>query len=448
MNLFCIAVDLQRNLFEGSVPTELWALQSLSMIDFDKNQLTGTIQSEIGNLQKLEWIDVDQNMLTGTLPNAFTNLTKLEYVDLSNNRFEGQIPDTLWQTDTEVLYISQNDVVGSIPDDFCREEKLIEVDDSNWFADTPKVNCSCCQEGKCYMWDLDGKSENIQCPLDNLFEFEFFKEYEVQDNVVNETIKQGIGPISSQARLCLSPTGCYDFTVQENSDDPSLSQFYTLARYPEGADFCSAIDVCGEIIGEDHTKRAGLNHFTQLAAPDLSKLNEQDSATYKALCDVLTRDEMYEEYQICDGSLLQRYVLLYFYYSLNLDFDFLDLATNHTCEWPGVSCASSNNFIKRLDLSSQNLKGSIITEIGLLKTLEEIDLSNNTFVGTIDPATYMNLPDLKVVRLGTNEFGGTFPNEMLEFEKLTEFNISGNLFVGSLPEDVSYSRELSKLNAK
>jgi len=136
---------------------------------------------------------------------------------------------------------------------------------------------------------------------------------------------------------------------------------------------------------------------------------------------------------------------LYFYYSHGLDFDFIDLATNHTCEWPGVSCDSNDKFIKRFVLPSKNLQGNLITEIGLLKTLEEIDLSDNSFNGTIDPAAYIELPDLKVVRLGTNEFGGTFPSEMLEFKDIEKFNISGNLFVGSLP-DVSYSQKLGKIN--
>jgi len=178
----------------------------------------------------------------------------------------------------------------------------------------------------------------------------------------------------------------------------------------------------------------------------LTKLDEQDSATYKALCDVVTKDDMYDKYQICDGTLLQRYVLLHFYYSIQLDFDFVDLASDHSCEWPGVSCDSNKKFIKRLDLPSKNLRGSLVTEIGLLKSLEEIYLSYNALRGTIDAAAYMKLPDLKVVRLESNEFGGTFPSEMLELKSLVEFNISGNQFVGSLPEDISFSKELSKSN--
>ena len=311
-------------------------------------------------------------------------------------------------------------------------------------------------EGKCYVWDFNLDIEHIQCPSDNIITFEYKVKYEVIDNVVNEKVEQDIGQRESVAKMCLSPTGCYDFKVQLTKEQVPNSFSNFSVGYKIGAenlsvynntdeiDFCDAVNVCGEMIDKEHAKRAGLNHLTQLAAPDLTKLDEQDSPTYKALCDVITKDEMYNKYQICDGTLLQRYVLLYFYYSHGLDFDFVDLATDHTCKWPGVSCDSSNTFIKSLDLSSKNLQGSLITELGLLKTLEEIDLSYNALVGTIDPATYMNLSDLKSVRLGTNEFGGTFPSEILEFKDLVEFSISGNLFVGSLPDDISYGKELGK----
>jgi len=449
-------VVLEQNSLEGSIPKELWTLSSLRMIIFDKNRLIGSIRSEIGNLRQLEFFDADQNKLTGKLPNVFTNLTKLQTMDLSGNRFEGQIPDTLWQSNIDNFFITLNDVVGTVPVDFCSEEKNIRVDDSNWFTDAPKVDCPCCSEGKCYMWDLARDIEHIQCPSNNIIEFPYIVQYQVTDTVANEIVERNIGDRQSTAHLCLSPTGCYDFKVQQAMEQVSNSFANFSAGYKIGAeklsvfkedetDVCIAVNVCGEMVGKDHKKRAGVNHLTQLAASDLSKLGDKDSATYKALCDVVTRDEMYNEYQVCDGTLLQRYVLLYFYYSQKLNFDFLDLATNHTCMWPGVSCDSSNKFIKHIDLSSSNLRGSIVTEIGLLNSLEEIDLSNNEFVGTIDPMVYMNIQGLKVVRVGRNKFRGNFPSDMLEFKNLTEFNISGNLFVGTLPKDLSYPEELSKL---
>lgn len=325
-------------------------------------------------------------------------------MDLSENRFEGQIPDTLWQTNAEPIFLSHNDIVGKVPDDFCSEDNLIRVDDSNWFTDTAQVNCSCCNKGKCYMWDLSEEVEHIQCPSNNINIFGYSVLYEIKDKINKEKIIRGTGNRSDIAEMCLSPTGCYDFNVQLTDEGLMSSKAIFSARYKKGSeqlsvfnetdetDVCDAVNMCGEIIGKDHMKRAGVNHITQLAVSDLYKLDKEDSATYKALCNIVTRDEMYEEYEVCDGTLLQRYILLYFYYSQKLDFDFLNLARSHTCEWPGVSCDSSNKFIKRLDLSSKDLEGSIITEIGLLKSLEEIDLSNNTFVGTIDASVYKNLP--------------------------------------------------------
>ena len=442
------------------MPKEVWSLSNLEEFNADFNQLTGSLPEDVHQLTALEWLDIDSNLFEGSIPNIFNEMPNLMYLDLSNNKFTGQFPDSIWNLQYEDFYMFENDLVGEVPSSFCDKVSGMLVDDSNWFALNPKVKCDCCDDSSCYVWDyrFSHEFEPIQCPNDNIITFDYEDSYRVTDNVANKNIVQGTSGSERIANMCLSPTGCYDFEVQLSENKGLITSTNFSAGYQIGAeklstfndtdetDVCGAINMCGEVIDIEHPKRVGLNHLTQLAAPDLTKLDEEDSATYKALCDVVTKDKMYEEYQICDGTLLQRYVLLYFYYSQKLDFDFDKLATDHTCKWPGVSCDSNNKFIKSLDLPRKNLQGNIITEIGLLKTLEEIDLSNNAFRGTIDPAAYMNLPDLKVVRLGSNEFGGTFPSAMVELKDLVELDISGNLFVGALPEGVSYPKELSKFN--
>lgn len=437
-------INLEQNSFESKIPKEFWELSNLRWINFDENKLTGTIDSNIGNLRQLKWINIDHNLLTGELPDVFTNLTKLKTLDFSSNQFQGQIPLTLWQTSMEQIILDDNDLSGIVPDDSCSAEKFILVDDSRWFEDNPKVNCGCCKNEECFIWDIDQDDEHIYCPSQNIHAFDYIKFYEITDNIAQEKIVVDVGSERRKAKFCLSPTGCYNTNLQQSvKEDPLLFENPkpdTFKNISIGT--CDALNVCGKVIGEYHARRADLNHLTQLAAPNVSKLEEKDSATNKAVCDVITRDMKYEKYSICDGTLLQRYVLLYFYYSQKLDFDFLNLANKDTCEWPGVSCDMNGKFIKRLNLAEQNLQGSIITEIGLLKSLEEIDLSNNALIGTIDSALYKNLPNLQVFRLGTNKFSGLFPEGLVELEQLKECNISGNLFVGSLPQDFVYSKEL------
>jgi len=79
----------------------------------------------------------------------------------------------------------------------------------------------------------------------------------------------------------------------------------------------------------------------------------------------------------------QRYALLSLYFSMGLD-DYtsrntrgrgLEVGFDNECYWDGVHCV--NGLVTRLDLSKQDLLGTIPTVIGLLANLEVLNLSQN-----------------------------------------------------------------------
>ena len=148
---------------------------------------------------------------------------------------------------------------------------------------------------------------------------------------------------------------------------------------------------------------------------------------------------------MCDGTLLQRFVLAFFYFSQGLSpNEELALATSRTCEWPGITCESQNNFVTHLIIPNKDLKGNLITEIGLLTSLKEINLSNNTLSGYIHPSLYNKLPLLEIFNIGANNLGGSIPIEVLIHQKMKEFNVSRNNFVGTLSHSMTYSESLGK----
>ena len=46
---------------------------------------------------------------------------------------------------------------------------------------------------------------------------------------------------------------------------------------------------------------------------DLSILDDPSLPEYKALCWIMTEDTLFHDYDVCDGTLLQRYVMALFY---------------------------------------------------------------------------------------------------------------------------------------
>lgn len=78
---------------------------------------------------------------------------------------------------------------------------------------------------------------------------------------------------------------------------------------------------------------------------------------------------------------------------------------------------------RSLDLSGQNLTGSLKAEIRMVSTLEYIDLSDNNFTGL--PAEIGQLSSLETLNLSNNQFTG-LPHELGNLSKLKYLNLSGN----------------------
>ncbi|XP_042491631.1 probable LRR receptor-like serine/threonine-protein kinase At3g47570 [Macadamia integrifolia] len=80
---------------DGSLPTEIGNLKSLSLLDISNNNPSGEIPSSISDCNSLEHLNMGLNLLEGTIPQSFTLLKGLQDLDLSLNNLSGQIPKDL-----------------------------------------------------------------------------------------------------------------------------------------------------------------------------------------------------------------------------------------------------------------------------------------------------------------------------------------------------------------
>jgi Leucine-rich repeat (LRR) protein len=82
------------------------------------NNLQGTLPTEIAALRSLSELRVYFNNIGGTLPTELGSLTSLSLLDLEVNHFEGNLFfDQLLNTNYTLKYLrgSDNKFVGSIP---------------------------------------------------------------------------------------------------------------------------------------------------------------------------------------------------------------------------------------------------------------------------------------------------------------------------------------------
>jgi len=117
--------------------------------------------------------------------------------------------------------------------------------------------------------------------------------------------------------------------------------------------------------------------------------------------------------------------------------------SNTPCtDWYGVTCLLGN--VHQINLNTNNLTGSIPTEIGNLTNLFVLKLNDNSLGGTI-PASIGNLSNLASLELISNSLTGSIPVEMGNLTNLGNLRLDNNSLSGSLPVELSSLTNLSLL---
>ncbi|HTJ48126.1 MAG TPA: hypothetical protein VL443_01635 [Cyclobacteriaceae bacterium] len=116
----------------------------------------------------------------------------------------------------------------------------------------------------------------------------------------------------------------------------------------------------------------------------------------------------------------------------------------HTTNWGNSSTSLSNwygvtldasGYVKEVDLSNNNLNGTIPAEVGNLCHVTDLNLSNNKIKGNI-PATFANFINLNNMWLNDNQMTGIIPDYVLSApgNRVSYVNLSYNKFYGKFSD--------------
>ncbi|KAA8546925.1 hypothetical protein F0562_003354 [Nyssa sinensis] len=86
-----------------------------------------------------------------------------------------------------------------------------------------------------------------------------------------------------------------------------------------------------------------------------------------------------------------------------------------------------------LDISSNNLSGTVPESFGTCSHLESLDISNNNFSGELPIDTILKLTNLKAMVFSFNKFEGNFPDSLLKLTNLETLDLSSNSLSGYIP---------------
>lgn len=111
--------------------------------------------------------------------------------------------------------------------------------------------------------------------------------------------------------------------------------------------------------------------------------------------------------------------------------------------WFGIVC--QNDRVTELDLSSNDLNGTLPSEIGDFSNLTVLNLRFNLLNGSI-PNTLGNLSNLITLKLeGNQQINGTIPITLENLTALEELNLFNNQLSGSIPAELGSLTNLKKL---
>ena len=346
-------------------------------------------------------------------------MSKLQIVYFADNKFTGTFPQE-WKQLKKLfsLRVENNKVNGTIPYEDCKDFALLSSDCSAPI----NMECPCCT--RCY-GIFTTYEDVLDCPSSVLnVRYDSLSNNKIEYGVEND-IPQLVAATWQYTRFagnnfdsCISPTDC--LTLKSQSDAPfsvrvddkllyeDLKGFGTQVKFGYASDgsmkhkTCDDYIICNRAIRAKTPQRKLINLLTRVSGLDM--FSGESSNQYDSLCwwlndlDRLTQDELEST------VLVQRYFLALLYNS-NGGENWVNnqnwMTSEHECTWYGVSCDRYENVISKIDLSNNNLVGSIPKEIGEIRGLEHLILSGNNLGGNI-PLQIVQLNLLETLDLSNN----------------------------------------------
>lgn len=100
--------------------------------------------------------------------------------------------------------------------------------------------------------------------------------------------------------------------------------------------------------------------------------------------------------------------------------------------------------LQSLGLRYNSLNGYMTPAIGSLQNLQFLDLYGNNFDGSL-PNEFYNLSNLRELYLGFNAFSGTVSSDIMKLSSLEVFQLEDNLFEGELPASIGFCSNLTDI---
>ncbi|KAJ0550827.1 putative protein kinase RLK-Pelle-LRR-XII-1 family [Helianthus annuus] len=428
---------LSHNKLVGSIPKEMSFLSKLTIVKLGSNNLTGGISPFLGNITSIEVFSVPRNPLGGNIPDAIGHWKSLKEIYLGACNLSGIIPYSIYNLSLLAnISLPDNQLTGSLPPGIgvmLPHLAILQLWDNQLTGPLPPSisNCSRLQMISITRNKFSGKLTIDFAKLRDISVINLggnnFGSKEADEMKFIDSLKNCTSLEILSLNYC-NFQGVLPVSIGNLSDQLfciSLGYNQLQGNLPRSI---------GNLVGLSILHLEG-NHFTgniPLTIGNLQKLqvirldgNQLSGPIPDTMGNLSMLNNLYLSFNRLEGhipsSIGKCHRLLEVYLNNN------KLNGNIPTQLLQVSSLSV-----KLDLSQNNLFGSLPTEVGDLKMLSDLDLSDNNISGSI-PSSLGDCASLSRLSLKGNLFQGMIPPSLSSLKGLVELDISHNNLSGQIP---------------
>nr|XP_025635379.2 receptor-like protein 47 [Arachis hypogaea] len=425
----------------GEISKNIFKLSSLQVLDLSDNQgLNGSLPQNIPyQLASLNYLNLSHTNFSGPLPQSLFNLRKLSTLDLSNCQFNGTLPNSMSNL-THLVYLdlSFNNFTGPLPS-FNRSNALrIFALNHNYFSGTiPSTHFN--GLANLVRVDLGDNSFDGRVPS-TLFALPSLQQLILSYNRFEGPLKEL--PNCSSSSLEMLDLSGNNF---QDSIPSSIFQLKRLLLLQLSTNKFSGTIKLDKLRNLPNLKTFDLSH-NNLSVVDANVTNGQDLSSFPMLNNLLLASCKLHAFP---SFLRNQSTLLYY----------LDLSNNQIegtiPNWIWkleflMSLNLSKNFLKGMEGPFQNL-GSNLFLLDLhgnqlqgpapifTKTIAYLDCSNNNFSSFIPADIGNQIPNIVMLYLSNNSFHGEIHESFCNMTFLRLLDLSDNRFNGEIPKCLATS---------
>ena len=413
---------LYDNQLSGAIPN-LSRLTNLQHLYLHDNQLSGTIPSWLGDVSTLQRLSLWGNDLMGPIPDSLGNLDQLDVLYLHGNQLNGSIPSTLGRlTNLLALYLNDNQLSGDFPASLGNLSQLNTVRfASNKDADGNPSLTGCVPHGLRHILAIEELSPGV--PSHDFIAVDANGDGDTDDEGDIPGLNLPFCMLSALtfSGVTLDPSfvsGTVAYTADVFNDAQSTTVTATLADSNDRLSIRKG--TASYANGASVPLDVGSNEITITVTP-------RDAALLKQTYTVQVFREGSEE--------TDRAALVALYKSAGGS-GWTDKTNWDSAEplntWFGVTLLG-NDRVAELDLSANNVRGTLPADLGSLTELNALDLSENQLRGPI-PEELGDLLQLRDLYLDDNQLSGPIPDWLSDLDQLENLYLNGNQLSGCVPD--------------